>query len=115
MAKQSVKWAVIMGLPFAWTCVAMAQTGVVVDKGTGAPIAKAYVMHRPSWAIAMTNEKGEFELPPGLVGIRGRSQRINERLPITLGANGLLETGTGLAKPMLFNALGRSQPLIQVR
>jgi sulfatase modifying factor 1 len=63
---------------------AQAQKGVVVDKGTGKPIAKAYVMHRPTWALVMTNDQGEFEFPAVLPGPvrkgRGRSQ---ERLRVS--------------------------------
>ena len=51
-----------------------AQKGVVVDKVTGKPIAKAYVMHRPTWALVMSNDKGEFEFPAVLPVNRVKGQ-----------------------------------------
>nr|MDQ3000846.1 hypothetical protein [Fibrobacterota bacterium] len=41
----------VPGLILALAChLAHAQHGVVLDKATGKPIAKAYVMHRPTWS-----------------------------------------------------------------
>jgi len=60
-------WLLAIGACFMGQ-TAQAQKGVVVDKVTGKPIAKAYVMHRPTWALVMSNDKGEFEFPAVLPG-----------------------------------------------
>ena len=73
MAGYPLKWMNRAGWTLAmavalWAQSAQAQKGVVVDKVTGKPIAKAYVMHRPTWALVMTNDQGAFEFPAVLPG-----------------------------------------------
>lgn len=89
-----------------------AQKGVVVDKGTGKPIAKAYVMHRPTWALVMTNDQGEFEFPAVLPGplVKGPGKG-QEHLRVS--ADGRLQVfgQTSLGAPRLLSMNGVTNTL----
>jgi formylglycine-generating enzyme len=92
----SALWA--PGLLLALACpTAQAQHGVVVDKATGKPIAKAYVMHRPTWALVMTNDQGAFTFPDVLPVKRGRAPASD---PVRLTPDGrLFWSGSGAPGP----------------
>ena len=77
--------------------LAHGQHGTVVDKATGKPIAKAYVMHRPTWALVMTNDQGAFTFPDVLPVGRGRATASD---PVRLTPDGrLLWAGSGAPGP----------------
>jgi formylglycine-generating enzyme len=81
------------GLLLALACqFAQAQQGVVVDKATGKPIAKAYVMHRPTWTLVMTNAQGAFTFPDVLPVKRGR-EGMQAFDPVRLTPEGRLHWG----------------------
>jgi formylglycine-generating enzyme required for sulfatase activity len=94
---------------------AIAQKGVVVDKVSGKPIVKAWVMHRPSWTIVMTNAQGEFELPGVLPVVRTNQSKMDER-PFRFIANGVLNLGKSFKsiQPVLFDLSGVAKTLSKV-
>ena len=119
MAQQSLKRAVGSGLQVMLSLMlfcgtASAQKGTVVDKATGKPIAKAYVMHRPSWAIVMTDDQGAFELPGGLTAIKGGTAFSRNSPSLSFQSDGIFELPPGSGFPRLVNALGVNHPLLHL-
>jgi formylglycine-generating enzyme required for sulfatase activity len=63
----------------------LAQKGVVVNDADGKPIANALVMQKPSWALVLTNAKGEFDFGPANPVRVNRSRTLRHGLRLMPG------------------------------
>ncbi len=76
----------------------LGQKGQVLDGNTSSPVAKAVVMHRPSWAMVMTDETGRFDFTGKVTGM-GYKTKLYPTQPL----NKTSESG------VWFNSLGVAQ------